>query len=56
MQDNPEIDELDSADDVHRQCKKFFYFIFCIGKRARKGCDHGSEVWTCSAKNSLCKK
>jgi len=46
MRDNPG-GELDPADDVHRRCKKnSSSFLFCIGKRTKEGCDHGSEVGT----------
>jgi len=43
MQDNPEDGELDSAADVRRRCKKNFpSILFCIGKRAKEGCDRSS--------------
>jgi len=47
MRDNPEGSELDPADDVRRRYKKNSPSVLsCIGKRTRKGCDRGSEVWT----------
>jgi len=47
MLDNPEAEELGSADDVRRCCKKnFLYVLSCVGKRTKEGCDRGSEVGT----------
>jgi len=46
MRDNPEGSELDPADDVHRRCKKNSPVLSCIGKRAKEGCDRGSETGT----------
>jgi len=47
MQDNPEGDELDPADDVCRRCKKNSSFVLsCIDKRTKEGCDRGSKVET----------
>jgi len=44
MRDNPEGSDLDPADDVHR--KNFCFVLSCIDKKAKEGCDRGSEVGT----------
>jgi len=47
MRDNPGGGELDTAEGVRRRCKKISPLaLSCIGKRAREGCDRGSEVGT----------
>jgi len=46
MRNNPEGGELDLAKGVRRRCKNFPSFLSYIGKRAREGCDRGSEVGT----------
>jgi len=45
MRNNPEGGELYTADDVRKLCKKNSPSVLsCISKRAREGCDQGSEV------------
>jgi len=43
VRDNPEGGELDSANDIHKRCKKNSPVLSCIDKR-KKGCDRGSDV------------
>jgi len=45
MRGNPGGDELNPARGVRRRCKKKSSFVLsCIGRRTRKGCNHGCEV------------
>jgi len=46
MWDNPGEGELDPGEGFRRHCKNSLSILFCIGKRTREGCDHGSEVET----------
>jgi len=41
---NPEGGELESAVNDYRRCKKNSLVLSCIDKRAKEGCNCGSEV------------
>jgi len=44
MTDNFEGGELNPVEGVRRHYKKNFSVLSCLGRRARGGCDRGSEV------------